>query len=94
MAEIQTAVVNALTDPAVSKIPYTDGGILVVKGAVLGALRKFESPRGAAFFVGGSSVVNAPRAADVPEDERKRRVLSGLGSRTLATLGEASIRVP
>ena len=77
-AEIQTRVVNALTDASVSKIPFTDNGILVVKAATLAACRKFESPKGASLLIDGSSVVTAPKASDVSATDRGNRVLNGI----------------
>jgi hypothetical protein len=75
-AEIQTEVINAVTDTAVSKISYDDSGIQVIAQAVLSALRRFEKKPG--LLIALSSVVTSPKAADVSDADRSARVLNGV----------------
>jgi hypothetical protein len=77
-AEIQTRVITAMTDAAVTKIPFTDAGIQVIASATKAALKKFENPKGAALLVAGSSNVSPPKAADVSPTDRSTRVLNGI----------------
>ena len=75
-ADIQTAVINALTDSAVSKIPYTDAGIQVIAGVTLKALRLYEKEPG--LLVKLSSEVNVPKAEDVSDTDKQNRVFDDM----------------
>jgi hypothetical protein len=74
-SDMQVRLVNAFVDPTVSKVPYTDSGIQVVRGQVLASLRSFESAK-AGFLVEDSSEVQVPLAADVSADDRANRVIN------------------
>ncbi len=73
---IQTAVVNAVTDPAISKLPYTDAGIQVIANRVQEALTKFEVSPG--LLTPGSSTISVPKASSVSDADRAARVLNNL----------------
>lgn len=73
--EIQAGIVDALTDPAVKKIAFTDAGLSILGAVVKRALKKFED-RG--FLVAGSSVVNVPKASSYTANERSTRSATGI----------------
>jgi hypothetical protein len=77
-ASLQVALVNAVSDTSIGKLPFTAEGLQVLEGAVLTVLRGFENPKGAALFQTGSSVVVTPKIENVSADDRKNRVVNGI----------------
>jgi hypothetical protein len=73
--EMQAGIVDLLTDPTVKKVAYTDAGLSMVAGKVRAALVKYEK-RG--FLVPGSSVVNVPKASEIPSADKAARRASGI----------------
>lgn len=70
--EVQSRVLSLLRVP--SKLPYTDGSLASIKGALLAALRSFM-PLG---YIEGSAFVNMPRIADISDANKAARLLPGV----------------
>lgn len=79
---IQTNIYNIfLANP---KVPFTDAGITLVESQIVAALKEGQAKGGIVDteYDGDTEVpgytVTVPRAADIPEEDRKKRRLSGV----------------
>jgi hypothetical protein len=67
--EVQSRILSALR--AARKVPYTDQGIAVIKGAILAAIKEFQ-PDG---FVVGSEFCDVPSESDISAADKAARSL-------------------
>lgn len=72
---IQTGVIAVETDPANLKIPYTNPGITMIENPIRAALQAGQDNQGLA----PGWDVFAPNVVNVPEVDKKNRVLNGVG---------------
>jgi hypothetical protein len=77
-AAIQEAVWTVLANA--DKVPFTDAGLDMISGAILGAMKRFEgSQQQPGLLIPGSSKVQMPLAKDISAADKRARRLVGVG---------------
>lgn len=84
LSDINLSVYVAIAPGTGKRVPYTNKGIALIEGAVLGSLKRGETNGG---NVVGASQVSAPDVSAISATDKSNRVLSGLTFETEDTGG-------